>query len=61
MKKNFFKIVRKGFQKKRNFAPISKCAEVLSLAKKGEKIYRKTEFSGTYKKHFSKKKSLETS
>jgi hypothetical protein len=49
LKKNFFEIERTGYQKKRNFMLISKMCRSLAFGKKGKKIYRKTEFLGTWK------------
>jgi hypothetical protein len=40
VEKNVFKIGRAGYEKKRTFALISKCAEVLKLAK-GKKFLQK--------------------
>jgi hypothetical protein len=57
--KNFFKIGRTGYQKKRNFALISKCAKVSSLAKGKKDFYRKLTLVATMR--FSEKKSLGTS
>jgi hypothetical protein len=48
-KKNFFKIRRAGYQKKRNFALISKMCRSLKFGKMGKKFYRKTEILGTWK------------
>jgi hypothetical protein len=49
LKKNFFKIGRAGYQKKRNFALISKMCRSLEFGKREKKFYRKTEFLGTWK------------
>jgi hypothetical protein len=62
--KIFFLIGRTGFQKKWNFALISKCAEVLILAKgkiflQKNRIFRDLE--NFAKNHFFEKKSLGTS
>jgi hypothetical protein len=37
----------KGIKRSRILHPFQKCAEVLSIGKKGKKFYRKTEFLGT--------------
>jgi hypothetical protein len=49
LKKNFFKIWRAGYQKKRNFALISKMCRSLTFGKRENFFYRKTEFLGTWK------------
>ncbi len=58
LKKNFFKIGRVGYQKKRNFAPISKMCRSLEFGKNfchsktefGKNLgYSKTEFLGNWK------------
>jgi hypothetical protein len=49
MKKNFFEIGQAGYQKKWNFALISKMCRSLEFGKRGKKFYRKTEFLGTWK------------
>jgi hypothetical protein len=62
LKKNFFKIGRAGYQKKQNFALISKICLSLEFGEFGkrEKIsYRKTEYFA--KNRFSEIKSWGTS
>jgi hypothetical protein len=59
LEKNFFKIGRKGYQNKGNFALISKMCRSLEFGKRGKKFYQKTDFFA--KKRFSEKKSLGTS
>jgi hypothetical protein len=49
LKKNFFEIGRAGYQKKRNFALISKMCGSLEFCKREKHFYRKTEFLGTWK------------
>jgi hypothetical protein len=59
-KNYFFKIVRKGYQKKRNFALISKMCRSLEFSKR-EKVSQKNRFFRKLaKKLFSVKKSLGT-
>jgi hypothetical protein len=49
LKKNFFKIGRAGYRKKRNFALISKMCSSLEFGKRENFFCRKTEFLGTWK------------
>jgi hypothetical protein len=49
VEKNFFEIGRAGYQKKRNFALISKMCRSLKFGKRDKIFYRKTEFLGTWK------------
>jgi hypothetical protein len=56
LKKKFFKIGRTGYQKKRNFALISKMCRSLEFGKRENIFYRKTEFLGLGK--FCKKSFL---
>jgi hypothetical protein len=49
VKKKFFEIGRAGYQKKRNFALISKILRSLEFGKREKKFYRKTEYFGTLK------------
>jgi hypothetical protein len=49
LKKNFFEIGCAGYQKKQNFALISKMCRSLEFGKRGKKFYRKTEFLGPWK------------
>jgi hypothetical protein len=50
VEKNFFKIGRTGYQKKQNFALISKMYRSLEFVKRGKTFYRKTEFFSDEKK-----------
>jgi hypothetical protein len=63
--KNFFEIGHAGYQKKQNFALISKMRRSLEFGKREKKFYRKTEFLSSWKVftkyRFSKKNSLGTS
>jgi hypothetical protein len=49
LKKSFFEIGREGYQKKRNFAQISKMCISVEFGKREKNCYRKTEFLGTWK------------
>jgi hypothetical protein len=49
LKKNFFEIGRAGYQKKWNFALISKMCRSLEFGKREKNFFRKTEFLGTWK------------
>jgi hypothetical protein len=49
LKKNFFEIGCIGYQKKRKFALISKMYKCLEFGQREKKLYRKTEFLGTWK------------
>jgi hypothetical protein len=49
VEKNFFEIGRAEYQKKQNFALISKMCRSLKFGKRGKIFSRKTEFLGTWK------------
>jgi hypothetical protein len=49
LEKNFFKIGRTGYQKKRNFALISKMCRSLEFGQREKFVHRKNEFLGTWK------------
>jgi hypothetical protein len=49
VEKNFFKVGRAGYQKKRNFVLISKMWRSLEFGKREKMFNRKTEFLGTWK------------
>ncbi len=49
VEKNFFEIGPAGYQKKRNFALISKMCRSLEFGKRVKFIYKQTEFLGTWK------------
>jgi hypothetical protein len=53
LEKNFFEIGRAGYQKKRNFALISKMCRSLEFGKRGKIVSEKLKFKGLGK--FSKK------
>jgi hypothetical protein len=65
LKKNFFKIGRAGYQKKRNFALISKMWRSLKFGKRENFFLQKNlifrDLENFAKNRFSEKKSLGTS
>jgi hypothetical protein len=55
---NFFEMGRAGYQKKRNFALISKMCISLEFGKREKISYRKTEFLGNLQKIVFLRKNL---